>query len=237
MDQKALKLCARFALTPNQLGYCGTSKASKILQDCILNNTCAEVEVEIKKFIILNPYLQTIAQITKKPPFSYEVIEAYWLGNDSLKECQRTDFNLLLENFNKQGVPSFLIQELKEKLPKVFIPIHLFNILHVGVGRTSGAVPFNLNSINNCMLRWGKILTINNQTKKLKTKLHSLKLSSTGNYILTQKEEKLHFDPRFTPNLKIGDRVIAHWGFTAKKITKKEEENLQFWTKKLITSF
>lgn len=244
MDKKALSLCARFAFTPNQLGYCGTSHASLILQNCILKRGCNSVESELRKFIILNPYLQTIAQICDLDPFSYQVIEAYWFGNDLLKKCKPDHYQLLLQNFTKQGVPHFLINELKKRKPKVFIPIHLFNILFVGVGRASGSVPFNLSSINNCMLRWGKILEINSKTYQVKSDLNSLvsltgpkqSTSLSGNYTLIQKIKTLTYDPKFTPSLQIGNTVAIHWNFIPKKLTQKETRNLQFWTQKLITS-
>lgn len=248
MDPKALKLCSRFALTPNQLGFCGASSAQQKLTNCILTGDCKDIETELKQFIILNPYLQTISQIYNLDPFSYEVIEAYWFGNDLLKKCQPKHYDLLLDNFEIQGVPNFLIKELKQKKPKEFIPIHLFNILHVGVGRASGSVPFNLNSINNCMIRWGEILEINKKTNKVKIALNSLfckegthfaenKIEERFNsYHLSTKTCNLSFNSQFTPNLKIGDTVSIHWNFIPKKLTQKEIKNLKFWTKKLINS-
>lgn len=235
MDQKALQLCSRFALTPNKLGFCGTESAPVKLQNCILKGDCKGVESQLRKFIILNPYLQTIGEITNLDPFSYEVIEAYWFGNDLLKICKPEHYYLLLKNFKIQGVPNFLIKELKTKEPKVFIPIHLFNILHVGVGRASGSVPFNLNSINNCMIRLGKILEINKKNQKLKINLNSLSKLKTG-FKLVFKNKIFSFNPQFTPNLKIGDTVSVHWNFIPKKLTQKEEKNLKFWTKKLTNS-
>lgn len=248
MNSKALSLCARFALTPNQLGFCGSSKASLILQNCIFQKDCQGVKQELKKFIILNPYLQTLAQICDLDPFSYQVIEAYWLGNDLLKKCKPSHYSLLLKNFSKQGVPGFLIKELKIKKPKAFIPIHLFNILYVGVGRASGSVPFNLNSINNCMIRWGKVLEINQKTHQARIYLQSLSNSRhsdpalageesfQNSYHLKPKIESLTYDPKFTPNLKIGDSVTAHWNFISKKLTQREEKNLDFWTNQLLIS-
>jgi hypothetical protein len=67
---------------------------------------------------------------------------------------------MLLRYFKKQGVPDFFIDELKMKQPEIFIPNHLFQVLHIGVGKASGVVPFNLKSINNCMIRWGKVKKI-----------------------------------------------------------------------------
>lgn len=158
---KALQLLSHYALPPNQLQYCGKNSAAKSFVDCIQKGKCDRVKKETKHFIVLWPYLKTIAQATGKDPFSYEVIEAYWYGNDLLKQIKPAHYQLLLKNLKTQGVPNFLIQELKTKKPKAFVPIHLFNILHVGVGRASGAVPFNLENVNHCMIRWGKVIEFN----------------------------------------------------------------------------
>ena len=160
MDIKALQLEARFSLPPNSLGYCGKDSAAEKFKECIIHGKCKDVEEELKHFIVLYPYLETIAEIANLPVFSYEVIESYWIGSDLLKKVKPEDYDLLLKNFKKQGVPDSFIKELQQKPPKVFIPNHLFQVLHVGVGRASGAVPFNLKSINNCMIRWGEVVKL-----------------------------------------------------------------------------
>jgi hypothetical protein len=150
MDITALQFCARFALSPNTLGYCGSKTAN--LKDCIEKGNCDHVKKEIKKFIVLWPYLKTISEITGLDPFSYEVIEAYWLGNDLLKKVKNEDYEILLKNFIEQGVPKWLVSDLKKNPPKKFIPNHTFQVLFVGVGRASGAVPFNRTTVNKCLI-------------------------------------------------------------------------------------
>ena len=234
MDIKALQLCARFALQPNQLGYCGKDSASTQLQRCLLTGNCDGVESELEKFIVLHPYLQTIAQITGKDKFSYVVIEAYWLGNDLLKLCKPKHYQLLIKNLETQGVPPWLISEIKAKQPKAFIPIHLFNILHVGVGRASGSVAFTPYSINHCMLRWGVVKKIiDDKEKKAEVKLIYLENKNHGFQFIT-KTETVQVTQLLTPNFKIGDRVIAHWRWVAKKINQREKAQLAFWTKQLL---
>lgn len=156
MDIKALQLASRFSLSPNALGYCGRKSAVKKLKRCIDKGKCAGVEQELKKFIVLYPYLRTISEITGLPEFDYRVIEAYWLGNDLLKQVRAKHYAILLKNFAKQGVPKWLIEELKQKKPRVFIPNHVFQVTHVGVGKASGSVPYNKETINNCLITINK---------------------------------------------------------------------------------
>ena len=200
-------------------------------KNCISKGTCVGVEEEVTKFIVLHPYLQTIAKITKRPKFSYPVIESYWLGNKLLKKFKAKDYSVLLDYFKKQGVPDFFIEELKLKKPKQFIPSHLFHVLHVGVGKASGAVPFNLNSINNCMIRWGEVRSI--AKNKTTINLNSLKKSS-NKYSLSKIKTQIPFNPALAPNLKKGDTVAVHWQMVVKILEEEEINNLEYWTKKVL---
>jgi len=228
--KKALQLGSRFSFSPNALGYCGLQSAGKKLKECIEKDECKDVEKELKNFITLHPYLQVLEKIIGKPRFSYETTEAYWLGNDLLKRAKPKDYLLLLKYFGKQGVPDFFIKELEVKKPKFFIPNHLFQVLHVGVGKASSAVPFNIKSINNCMIRWGKVEKITGQ--KAIVKLNSLK-KTKNKYSLIKLKETIGFKKWLTKDLKIGNVVAAHWGLVVKVLTKKEEGNLKFWTQQV----
>lgn len=230
VKDSALQLESRFSLSPNSLGYCGKKSATAKFKSCIANGECDGVKDELKNFIVLYPYLKTLSKIIKKPFYSYSVIESYWLGNDELKKAKQLDYLLLLENFKKQGVPDFFVDDLKLKKPKKFIPNHLFHVLHVGVGKASGAVPFNLETINNCMIRWGKVQSLTK--KEAVVELNSIKGSRV--YSLTKNKERIPFNSRFTPELKVGDIVAVHWNMIVKALNIEEEKNLTFWTNKVL---
>lgn len=234
IDVKALQLGSRFSIKPNSLGYCGRKSAVSITENCVINGKCKGVEDEFNNFIALNPYLETLSIILNLPKFSYEVIESYWLGNDQLKKVRTKDYEILLENFIKQGIPEFFIKELETKKPKKFIPFHLFQVLHIGVGKVSGSVPFNLESINNCMIRWGKVEKIIDKSAIIK--LNSL-INKKNKYSLIFIKEKISINYDFTPNLKIGDVVAVHWKMIAKILTSIEKSNLSFWTRQVLKNF
>jgi hypothetical protein len=215
------------------LGYCGKDTAPAKLISCLVDGNCAEVKKELSKFIVLNPYLETIAKITGLEKFSYPVIEAYWFGNNKLKRVANKDYLLLLENFNKQGVPTWLIKELRNRKPNKFIPNHLFQVLFIGVGRASGSVPYNLETINNCMIRWGKVQKINRHN--LTVNLNSLK-KENGKYNLTLKKRTYTYRADILPGIKVGTTVAVHWKQVVKILTSKEIENLEYWTKNTLTS-
>lgn len=233
MKDSALQLESRFSLTPNSLGYCGKKSAAAKFKKCITSNKCNGVKEELNNFIVLYPYLKTLSKIINKPFYSYPVIESYWLGNNELKKAKQKDYYLLLNNFAKQGVPDFFVKELKEKKPKEFIPNHLFHVLFIGVGKASGAVPFNLESINNCMIRWGKVEKIS-QNKAL-INLNSLKKKKNG-YSLFKTKAKIPFESWLTKDLKVSDSVAIHWNLIIKILTKEEQNKLKYWTVRVINS-
>lgn len=233
MDTTALQLECRFSLPPNSLGYCGKNTAAAKFKKCLTTGNCRRVKAEVRHFIVLYPYLKTLAQISGLPVFSYQVIESYWLGNELLNQTKPEHYNLLLKNFLRQGVPTSFVDELKENRPPVFIPNHLFQVLFVGVGKASGAVPFNLESINHCMIRWGRVEKIgrNNATVNLNS------LEKAGRfYRLTKLREVISFSNDLTPQLKTGDTVSVHWQQINKILTAEEVKKLSFWTKKVLRS-
>lgn len=231
MDTRALQLACRFSLPPNFLGYCGKDTAPGKFEKCVVNGVCSNVEEELAKFIVLNPYLETIAEILKNSKFSYQVIEAYWLGNDELSKAKVSDYSTLLDNFSKQGVPPWFVEELRDKIPEVFIPHHLFQVLHVGVGKASGSVQFNLESINNCMIRWGKVTQI--EGNKVTANLNSLD-KGKGGYKIAIKGSCATFSANFLPEIKLGDVVAVHWNQAVKILTLDEARHLLFWTNEVI---
>lgn len=232
MDKKALILESRFSLPPNFLGYCGQKTAHENFKKCITAGDCTGVPREVTKFIVLYPYLKTLSSVTGLSKLSYPVVESYWFGNDKLSLAKNEHYDLLLDNFLRQGVPDFFVEELRAKKPTVFIPSHLFHVLHIGVGRASGAVPFNMDSINNCMIRWGKIIEITNNSALVD--LHSLKTNKTC-YVLFKHKEVIPIDHELTPGLKQNQTVAVHWKLIVKKLTSEETEKLDYWTKKVIS--
>ncbi len=231
IDKRALQLGSRFCLPPNSLGYCGRGTAPEKFKSCVIDGDCREIEEEFSKFIVFYPYIKTVSQLTGLHKYSHEVIESYWLGNDQLKKAELKHFKILLENFEKQGVPGWLIEELKTTPPKEFIPHHLFQVLYIGVGRASGSVPFNLDSSNNCMIRWGKVKKIKGDEAEVALKSLAKK---DQRYKLIELKEKHPFDPRFFSNLRAGDVVAVHWRQIVKKLSAKETKNLSYWTSRVI---
>ncbi|MBP9691303.1 hypothetical protein KBD81_04465 [Candidatus Woesebacteria bacterium] len=233
MDPRAAKLNIRFSFSPNLLGYCGRDTAEEKYRRCLKYGRCEGVAEELTHFIVLNPYLQTIARITGLSPFSYEVAECYWMGNALLDQVRNEHYPILLEEFAKQGIPDWLITELSQKPPSRFIPTHLFQVLHIGVGKASGAVPFSLASINNCMLRWGTVTAI--EKERAEITVSSLN-DSTSHHSLREEIISARIHPDFSPKIELGDTVTAHWGTINAKLTQKQFRSISYWTNQVLTA-
>ncbi|MFO0703206.1 MAG: DUF6390 family protein [Patescibacteria group bacterium] len=233
MDKKALKLASLFAYSPNSRGYCGLDSANSEFQKCIKYGKCEGVAKELKSFITLYPYLKTISKVRKLKFHDYKVVEAYWLGNELLKNFPISGYEILINEFIKQGVPKWLTDDLSRKVPKKFIPHHLFQVLHVGVGQASGSVPFNLNSINNCMIRIGEIESVSGNG--LIMNIENLNRIKNG-YVAKTKRVKMNTKSALFIKPHVNDYYCVHWGQIVKKLTSKEFTNLKHWTDEVLSS-
>lgn len=236
MAKSALQFNSRFTLPPNSLGYCGKDSAPEKFKACVIDGCCDGVADELKHFIVLYPYLRTLSKITGRSKFMKKVMESYWLGNDLLNEVKDSDYFILLDFFEKQGVPEWLVAELRKTPPKRFIPTHLFQVLHVGVGRASGSVPYNIETINNCMIRWGKVTAVDMAGLCATVELNSLEKVGEG-YGLTKISGEYPFIAGFLPGLKVGDTVTVHWNLITKVLTKTEVAKIGFWTGEVLKLF
>lgn len=236
MDISSLQLCARFARTPNALNYCGTSRAESAISDCLLKGNCAEFTKELKKFKALHSYLTVIAKKHKRGISDYEVVEAYWIGNKLLNGFDRKDFAKLLSEFAKQGVPQAFIEELEKKSRLQgfeFIPHHSFNVVFVGVGNITGSVEYNIENVNNCLIREGKVIKVGRGKVRLKTR-HLIK--SGEKFVFTPSEEEFTFDKNLLPNIRGCDHLAVHWGEGCYALTEKQKDSLDFYNRKIISS-
>jgi len=81
------------------------------------------------------------------------------------------------------------------------------------------------------MIRWGKVTKLTNE--KITVNANSLKINK-AKYILTKKIVAFPYNPLFIPDVKKGDVVSVHWGIVNKILTKKETNNLEYWTKETL---
>ena len=137
-----------------------------------------------------------------------------------------------MDNFEKQGVPKDYVLELRKRKPAKFIPTHLFQVLFIGVyGGSSLSQKEKIKWVNNCMIRWGKVVRKNNNTLRLNL---CVLRTSRGVFKFTQNQETIQFNPGFLPNLKTGDTIAVHWNYAVMTIDENQTKNIILWSEKVL---
>ncbi len=248
MDKKGLLLCARYAVSPNLLGYCGPSKSSNLIDHLKENIADREVSHILSEFETLYPYLKLIASINKITDFfNKDVVEAYWIGNSLLNNISNKDYFYFLKELlrleRKLNKKNF--QKLKEKiLIYSFLPHHSFHVFNIF--RRTGKDPSfqTLETMNECRIGWGNVKEIitnkDSGLSRLIVESNKLKINN-GQLVLAKpmmKQIRLDFKgKKLMKKIKKGDWVSFHWGYLCDVLTNKQVANLEYYTKGAIKLF
>lgn len=228
-----IELCARFSYITNKLRFCGPKEANKLFLDYFKSKDNEDaVEKSLKKFEGLLPYLSVIAEKNNLKPFDRKVVEAYWLGNELLKNCNDSDIKKVIHKLTDRGLPKHLGKEKIKNLPNGFLLHHNFNVYYVGVGMLTGSVDLNLQNMDNCRISSGRVIEI--FPDKLIVAVMPLK-KEDGKYILGEEEAKtIVYLPELLPNVKKYDHVALHWGFAPMILSKEQNTFLQETDEKIL---
>ncbi|MEK6917150.1 MAG: DUF6390 family protein [Nanoarchaeota archaeon] len=220
----SIELVARYSFITNKLRYCGPEESYLKFLEYIKNpneKLANEIKSYIKRFEGLYPYLQLIAKKHGLDEFDYKVMEAYWLGNELLDKFTETDLKEIIFTLTKRGLPKSYAEKLTKNIPSGMLPHHSFNVIYVGVGKVTGSVKFNLENINNCLIRPGKVVKSKEKTAIIQ---HRPYRYDKGKLELGNPIEE-EFDNQFN-SLKKGDTVSIHWKFIVDKLTEEQYSNL-----------
>src|SRR3989344_2401741 len=100
------ELAARFSYITNNLRFCGPQvAANQFLEYIAKRNNKDAVEDSLRKFEGLYPYLSVIAQRLGKHFCDYDVVEAYWIGNKYLEQCNDEDLHTIINLLMQRGLP------------------------------------------------------------------------------------------------------------------------------------
>lgn len=247
-------LFAKYAFAPNKLRYCGPGENRAIFNYCVANQSDEGLIELLKGFEGAYPYLQLIAHANKiKDPFDEKVVEAYWIGNNLLKNVTTKDFHQQIKNrFSKKLSPNMM----KWLLPKPAVgakPHHSFHVLDVytKTGLIRSGIKTNvMETINNCLILPGKIIKIPNNKHQMTNKSQYQNFNYRNNLTIQQynnvtikyqpiilKNGKLAFGELATKevislfiNPQVGDYVSFHWGNVCDILSPRQLKNLQSWT-------
>jgi len=161
MSVEGSLLFAKYAFSPNKMGYCGPAQGGAIFEYCISNYSDEGLVNILKGFEGAFPYLKIIAESNGiKDYFDTRVVEAYWIGNNLLGGVKdKIFYDSLNERFSKKIEKN----PMKWILTKPIMgakPHHAFHVLDVytKTGLSKSGLKSNvLETINNCLIMWGRI--------------------------------------------------------------------------------
>ena len=227
-----IELASRFSYITNTLRYCGPEEAAKAFLAYIEHKKEPEaVRTAIAKFEGLPPYLRILGKRAGKDFLDYDVVEAYWIGNELLEQCTDDDCREAITELMKRGLPEYLGKKLIAELPPGFTLHHNFNVFYVGVGNTSGKVKTTLQNRDNCRISWGKVVETSLNTLYVETQ----PLLWRDGFFLGDTETKTAvFLKEMLPEIKTGDVVALHWGFAPVILNEEQLSHLQKYTQRII---
>jgi len=233
MSQKGLKLAVKYSYRPFILGFCGPQKNQyhKILTNYLLGDKIKNDVIEsiLRQFVGAFPYYVLIAWKNKiKDVFDHRVVEAYWLGNSLLYKVKRQDIGvMIIAYFLRLGwIDMKRAKEIIGLMPKGVKPHHTFHVFFMG--SVTDTIQIKGKAVDNCRIGWGQVTKLKKdklsvKTNPLKTK-PKLKLSA-------KKEINLAHEINFTQKIKKREIVSYHWGMVVDKINKRQQNNLEKYTK------
>jgi hypothetical protein len=146
-------LFARYALPPNELGYCGPAHA-----------TATDIAAHAREFDGTWPYLTAIAEAAGiDDPLDASVVESYWVGGPLL---DRTDPEALLDRLRNAfaGQVTGLLADLTDCAGVLaHHSFHVF-VVYPWVRFLSRDATTALQVMQNCRIRWGTVESVDGGT-------------------------------------------------------------------------
>jgi len=189
-----------------------------------------DLEQILKKFETLFPYLKLISSENKiNDPFDPRVVDAYWIGNDFLKNVKKprlyehlTD-NLLL----KKKLPSTEIEKLTYKFSSNVNAHHSFHVFNIW--KRTGYVenPHTLLTMDECRIGWGQVIDVQNKIIKVlyEPLIFNNRKLDFGKPIL---KDILY---EISGGIKKNDWISFHWSSFCSVLSLNELERLKYWTR------
>ncbi|MBD3310411.1 hypothetical protein GF351_04285 [Candidatus Woesearchaeota archaeon] len=231
MKKDALDLAARFSFMPNRLKFCGPDDIHSVLYEYICGRGSRKKASDfLSRFEALVPYLELIASKNSRKTFDYDVVEAYWIGNSLLEKVKPSDIRqMILRKFTKRGLPKETAKELAGNIPKGVNPHHSFHCLHIHT--ITGKIAPTLRNTDKCRISIGEVKKISGSSIMVNT----VPLVMAGSVDYGEKTElKVHYNRDFLPDVRKRDKVALHWDFAAYRLSKKQAQNLDNYTRQNV---
>jgi len=231
----SLKRFLNYSYEPFRLHFCGPQDepSQKIVDDYLKGRkiSFARLKKIAEQFVGVYPYLKLIAAKNNLKPLDEKVIEAYWLGNDLLKQVTTDDLKKLIrEDFVGPGKLSLAqAEKLVQHLPERSLAHHSFHVLYVGsVTQTVNLVGKLLDL---CRVSWGKTQSLKRKTQSYGSLIVKYRpLIIRSNEIRLSKDEtekEIKWNQKILPKVLQGQLVSFHWDLAAEVLSEDQAHWLE----------
>jgi hypothetical protein len=226
------RLFAQYAHAPNALGYCGPEAADGLLRGARGENPSLDVREIARGFSGAWPYQDVIAQLSGlDDPLEASVVRAYWTGNEVTDLIEPSEFGAaLLARIKPQA--GHYWAHLDDDLLREALPTHAFHVFAVypWSRMLSDERPEPLEVLESCRIGWGTVL----ETSGRSVTVDHRSLTYDGELGLGPPSARTVVDEGFAGELTPGDLVALHWGRVCDRLTAREAELLEHWTRRQL---
>lgn len=226
--------CSRYAFGPNRLHYCGPDANREIFSYIHENQNDAGLEILMKQFKTMYPYLKRIADSNGiKDPFDARVVEAYWIGNRLLENIGKNELyrHLIEDHGLKKRLDTKSFGHVAGLIGKGALPHHSFHVFTVWKRTGHEEKAHTLESMDSCRISWGEVTATDGPFVTVQRKPLTLR---DGKLALGEPISERYtrtLDARDDiEGLKVGKIVTVHWGVLCEAISKQKAEMLSKYT-------
>jgi hypothetical protein len=232
-------LFARYAYPPNALGYCGADENRTLLEYGEAGVSDGGLTQLARSFEGAWPYLELIAGANGiDDPLDPRVVEAYWVGSPLLERVDSSSLGSHLdERFRRRAGKAWDL--LTAAIPDGGVPHHDFHVFGVypwvGLLR-SGDATEPLRVLESCRITPGRVVSVDGE----KATVEARPLVWDGRALLlgapTSRQTAWRRDGLgFLDELRPGDRVSLHWDWICDRLTSRQAQRLERYTRRMLT--
>lgn len=214
---------ARYALSPNDLGYCGPhTDLLHAVASCDPERAQGSEPIltEVaRKFSGVWSYLHVLEQVTGLPAMSHELVRQYWTGADI--EIDRDAFARGLLDYIRPQAGAYW-SHLNESLLDEVRPNHAFHVLGVYPWSRllhTGA-PQPLHVLNSCRIRIGTVVSVSGTRAVVATE----NLTYDGALDIVEADDEVEIVQ--PTDVAVGDTVALHWSQIIDRLTAAQADLL-----------
>lgn len=225
------RLFARYAYSPNQLGYCGPAESAALFDLAATGTTDADVTGIARRFSGAWPYAALLAELTGvADPLDEAVMRAYWTGGDLLDRVDFAAYGAALIARLGERAGHYWTHLTADLLPEV-APTHGFHVFGVypwsrllsGPGAEQA-----LHVLDSCRVSWGRVAAVDGEYATVR----SPRLSWDGSRLALSgpddRQVRVLVDGRgFVADARPGDLLALHWDWVCERMDEPDLARLE----------